>query len=104
MSCSPQGLQPRAEWQRTVDLGARVENLTRVMGEPCKVNPVFLARNRLCRLALFDVEHLNRLVVACAYQVISLVVKVQRRYVVGAILLGCFEDLELTISILGETV
>ena len=52
-----------------------------MMGEAREMDAVFLARNCLCRLAFFYVKNLYRLIVPRGYQVVALVIEIQRRHV-----------------------
>ena len=73
--------------RHTVDLGARVEDLTTVVREPGQVGAILLAGNRFGRFALLDVEDLDGFIVAGGHQKFTLVVKVQRRHIIRSILL-----------------
>lgn len=48
----------------TIDLGARVEDLPRVVGESRQMCPIFLAGNRLGGLPLLDIKNLNHVIIA----------------------------------------
>jgi hypothetical protein len=45
------------------------------------MDAIFFAGNALGRLALLDIVDLDRLVVACCNQKVSLIIEIQRRYV-----------------------
>lgn len=65
-----------------------------MMREPRQMHAVLLARNRLGRLPFFDIEHLNCFILACSYQKIALVIEIQRRDMIGVILLRWSKRLE----------
>ena len=50
----------------TINLGTRMENLARVMGESRKVNTVFLAGNRFVEFAFFHVINMHTVIIAGA--------------------------------------
>lgn len=60
----------------TVNLGTRMEDLSRVVGEPREVNTIFLASNRFGIFALFHVVSVNAFIATSADQIIALVIKV----------------------------
>lgn len=73
---------------RTIDLGARVEDLTRVVSESRKVDTVFLGGNCFAEFSFFDVVGVNALVITRGDEVIALVIKVQGGHVFRRFLLA----------------
>lgn len=62
--------------------------------ESCEMDTIFLARNRFRRFSFLDVKHLDSLVLPGSYETVALVVEIQRRDMVGAILLRRSKRLE----------
>ena len=81
--------------QPTINLGTRMEDLTRMVCKSCEMDAIFLARDRFRRFSLFDIEHLDGLIFPRSYETVALVVKIQRRDMVGAILLRRSKQLEI---------
>ena len=50
----------------TINLGTRMENLARVMGESRKVNTIFLAGDRFVEFAFFHVINMHTVIIAGA--------------------------------------
>ena len=60
------GAKGKAVQSHTIDLGTRMENLARVMGESRKVNTIFLAGDGFVEFAFFHVLNMHTVIVAGA--------------------------------------
>lgn len=78
----------------TINLGTRVKDLARVMGESRKMNTVFLAGNRFIVFALFHVINMHTIIVPGSDQNVALVIKVQRGHVFGRVFFTRVEPLQ----------
>ena len=84
----------KAIQSHTINLGTRMKDLARVMGESRKMNTVFLASNRFVEFALFHIINMHTVIVPGSDQNVALVVKVQRGHVFGRVFFTRVESLQ----------
>lgn len=81
--------------EHTIDFCASVKNLAGMVCKSGQVGAIFLAWNRLGHLAFLDIEDLDGFIVPGGHQVFTLVIEIQRRYIVGAVLFLSIECLKI---------
>lgn len=77
----------------TINLGTRVEDLTRVVGESRKVNTVFLRSNGFVEFSFFYIVGVNAFIITGADHIVALVIEVQRSHQFRRVFLAGEESL-----------